>query len=393
MMEMPGMLRLLMFLFFGIPVGIFGTYGMILLYYGRRRSGIVAKADKYDKSTKSEPMVSVVVPTHNEEIIISRKIENLLKCSYPQEKLEIVFVDDSTDSTPSVIQGYAEKFPQIHLLRFHERMGYSPCLIAGCHAAKGDIIIIGDAGSFLDHKAISYLVSDFQNPRVGVATGRNVILNVDEEVGKSESFYVRLLEFVRKGETNMNSTIYMKGEATAVRRDLIDSLRPEDCPGAADVAIGLFATKQGYRAIYDPRAEFFEYAPSNRGDRVRQKITRAANLIKVLWKFRDMFLRRKYGEFGMITWPINFAMLVFVPLSLIGAFASLVLLTIVSPISSYAIWVVVGFSLLLLFLYSKQAVFTLLEFEYSLLRAIWEICFVRKSHDKIDLIDSTRRLD
>lgn len=391
-MEIGEILRLLLCFSLGIPSFIFGLYGVILLYYGKR-----GKKEQQDKSEtgedeKFEPRVSIVVPTHNEESIISRRIENLLTLSYPQEKLEIIFVDDSDDNTHDIIQEYSKKFSNIRLIRFSERMGYSPCMIAGCKAAESEIIVFAEAGSFLDAQAIPHLIRNFKDPNIGAVTGKDVILNVDEKVGKTEDSYLKILNFVRRAESNMDSTIYMKGEAAAVRKDLIKDLKDlESCPGTADTAIALFVRKKGYRVIYDPRVIFYEYAPSTRRGRIRQKVIRGANLIKVLLEFRSMFFKRKYGKFGMITLPLSFAMLTLVPISLLAGIFFLSLLTLFSPTLSYMIWIVIGSSFLLTLLYSKQIVFTFFEFEYSLLKALYEIVFVKKTHDKIDKVTSTRR--
>lgn len=378
-------------MFLGGPVLVFVTYGIVLLYYARQKNGVSKESGEHVRGVKFEPRLSVVIPTHNEASIISRRIDNLLALDYPQEKTEIIIVDDSSDSTPGIIREYMERSPQIRLIRFDRRMGYSPCLIAGCSAATGEIVVFGEAGSFMDSKAIRYLVNDLRRQDIGVVTGRDVILNLNEEMGKSEDFYLKILHFVRTAESNMDSTIYMKGEAAAVRKDLIADLQDlERFPGTADTGIALLSRKKGYRAIYDPRATFYEYAPSTRKERVRQKVTRGANLIKVLWAFRGMFFRRKYGKFGIITLPIGFVMLTFVPLSLLMAIFLLAILTLMDPASCWTIWFVTGSLFLLALAFSKRFVFTFLEFEYSLLKALFEILFVRKSHDKIEKATSTR---
>jgi len=108
-------------------------------------------------------------------------------------------------------------------------------------------------------------------------------------------------------------------------------------------------------------------------------------------EFRSMFFKRKYGKFGTITLPLSFAMLTLVPLSLLAGIFFLTLLTVINPTFSYMMWIVIGSFFLLTLLYSKQIVFTFLEFEYSLLKALYEIVFVKKTHDKIDKVASTRR--
>jgi cellulose synthase/poly-beta-1,6-N-acetylglucosamine synthase-like glycosyltransferase len=385
-------LALLMLLFFGVPFLIFSFYGLVLLYYGKLWSGNAKAKSKKDGEAKYEPTVSVVIPTHNEENVIAKRIDNLFASDYPKDKLEIILVDDSNDSTPRIIERYAESYPQIRTIRFDERMGYSPCLIAGCKVARGDVVVLAEASSLMDPSAIRQLVSNFRDSSIGVVTGKDMILNSSEGAGQSESFYLGVLDFVRRAESNLDSTIYMKGEAAAARREVLSDLKDlERCPGTADTGIALLARKKGFRAIYDPHVLFFEYAPSTHRERVRQKVTRGANLMKVLWEFRSMFFRPTYGKFGMITLPISFAMLALVPLLLLGGIVVLAALTIANPIAYSTIWALGAGVLLLAFAFRRAAVFTLLESEYSLLKGLYDSIILKKSHDKIDKVMSTRR--
>lgn len=387
-------LVILMVLFFGLPFAIFCFYGTVLLHYGKialrkRAKGHHANSVDY---APYEPTVSVVIPTHNEQEVIAKRIDNLLASNYPKDKLGIIVVDDSTDSTPKIIEEYVKKFPQIGLVRFDERMGYSPCLIAGCKAARGEIVVLAEASSLMDADAVKHLVSNFVDPNIGVVTGKDIILNATEKAGRSEGFYLKLLDFVRTAESNMDSTIYMKGEAAAVRRDVIRDLKElETCPGTADTGIALLARKRGFRAIYDPRVQFFEYAPSTHRERIRQKVTRGANLMKVLWEFRSMFFNPAYGKFGIITLPISFMMLAIFPLMLLAGVIVLALLTVASPVTYLPIWTLGIFLVVVALVFWRPAVYAILESEYSLLKALYDSVVLRKSHDKIDKVMSTRR--
>src|SRR5689334_16151372 len=47
-----------------------------------------------------EPTVSVVVPAHDEAVVIADRISNALEADYPADKLEVIVVSDgSTDDT------------------------------------------------------------------------------------------------------------------------------------------------------------------------------------------------------------------------------------------------------------------------------------------------------
>jgi cellulose synthase/poly-beta-1,6-N-acetylglucosamine synthase-like glycosyltransferase len=389
-------LLVLMALFFGIPLAIFCFYGLVLLYYGKMGTGKpeTTHAKEQIAQRTYEPTVSVVMPTHNEQEVIAKRIDNLLASNYPKDKMEILFVDDSFDSTPKIIEQYIKTYPQIRIIRFNERMGYSYCLIAGCKAAQGDVIVLSEASSLTDPNAIKYLVSNFVNPDVGTVTGKSVILNVATEAERSEHFYQKLWNFAKNAESNMGSTIYMSGEAAAVRREVVLDLQElEKCPGTADTGLAILARKKGYKAIYDPRVLFFQYAPSTHHDRVRQKVTRGANLIKILWEFRSMFLNPKYGKFGMITLPLSLAMLALVPILLLGGFLVLAVLMATNPITYLPVWALMAFLFVLAYVFWKPALLAILESEYSLLKGLYDILILRRNHDKIDKVMSTRRLD
>jgi cellulose synthase/poly-beta-1,6-N-acetylglucosamine synthase-like glycosyltransferase len=280
-------------------------------------------------------------------------------------------------------------FSNINLIKFDKRMGYSPSMIAGCKAARGEIIILSDAGAFFDTKTVANLVRHFQNPDIGAVTSTDVILNVYEEVGRSEDLYQKIYNFVRTAETSMDSTFYFKGEASAVRKDLITDL--EECGATFDTAVALSVRKKGYKTIYDPEAKFYEYAPKTRRERIRQKTTRAANWIKILFQFKSMLFNPKYGKFGLLTLPINFAMLVVNPLAILTGIGFLIALIFFDPFFSLIIWSIIGAVFLLSIVFFRHLLFTFLEFEFSLLSAMYEIVFVKRKHDMIEKIVSTRR--
>jgi cellulose synthase/poly-beta-1,6-N-acetylglucosamine synthase-like glycosyltransferase len=379
------LLQYLVIACFAIPFFVFGTYGLILFYYRHNRR---LNGDSYNVDT-FEPMVSVVTPTHNESSIMHKKIENLLATKYPKDKLEIIFVDDSNDSTPDIIRDYIEKNPNIRLISFGERMGYSPSMLAGVKASNGEIIVLSDAGSFHDADTIGNLVRHFRDPKVGAVTGKDVILNDNEVVGSSEVLYMKFLDFVRKAETNMDSTFYFKGEASAARKSLISDF--EGCSATFDTATALFIRQKGYKTIFDSDAKFYEYAPETRDERIKQKTIRAANWIKILFQFKGMAFRNRYGKFGLLTMPANFGMLLVTPIAILAGLISLVVLTLFDPFFSLFIWVPLGVAALLAFGISRNLLSTFVDLEVSLLKALFEIAFTKTKHDQIDTVKSTRR--
>ena len=174
-----------------------------------------------------------------------------------------------------------------------------------------------------------------------------------------------------------------------MRKELISDL--EGCGATFDTAAALFVRQKGYRTIFDPEAKFYEYAPGVRSERVKQKTIRAANWIKILLKFRSMAFNHKYGKFGLFTLPANFGMLIAAPIAILLGFCSLVVLTFFDPVLSLFAWGFLGAAVLFSMVVSKHLFGTFLDFEVSLLKALYELMFTKKKHDQIDTVLSTRR--
>ncbi|MEM2316026.1 MAG: glycosyltransferase, partial [Candidatus Nezhaarchaeales archaeon] len=68
--------------------------------------------------TNKLPTISIIVPVKDEEKVVGRLLEALLKLDYPPEKREIVIVEDgSKDRTVEICEEYVKKLPgQVKLI-------------------------------------------------------------------------------------------------------------------------------------------------------------------------------------------------------------------------------------------------------------------------------------
>jgi cellulose synthase/poly-beta-1,6-N-acetylglucosamine synthase-like glycosyltransferase len=200
---------------------------------------------------------------------------------------------------------------------------------------------------------------------------------------------MKIYDFVRSAETKMDSTFYFKGEAAAFRKALITDLL--GCGATFDTAAALYARQKGYKTIFDPEAKFYEYAPKTRNDHIKQKTIRAASWIKILLKFKKMAFNPRFGKFGMYTMPANFGMLIVTPIAVLLGIFSLIALTFFNPVFSVVVWALIGLTALLSIIVSRYLLVTFFDLEFSLVKALYEVSFTKKSHDQIDKVLSTRR--
>lgn len=84
---------------------------------------------------------SIVIPTYNEENDIAGTLDALVSLDYPD--MEILVVDDSTDSTPDIVQRYANQ--GVRLVRPVQRAGRCEARNLGIMESTGDIVVILNA--------------------------------------------------------------------------------------------------------------------------------------------------------------------------------------------------------------------------------------------------------
>ena len=106
---------------------------------------------KFNFSKSEEiPFVTIQLPVFNELYVMERLLTNIAKIKYPQEKLEIQVLDDSTDesviSTAKHIDELQKTGLDIVHIRRENRQGFKAgALKEGLEIAKGEFIVIFDA--------------------------------------------------------------------------------------------------------------------------------------------------------------------------------------------------------------------------------------------------------
>jgi cellulose synthase/poly-beta-1,6-N-acetylglucosamine synthase-like glycosyltransferase len=370
----------------GIPTLTIIIYSIIIFFYSS-----VIKEEKIIQTETEYPEITILIPSYNEEKIIEKRIKNILNYNYPQEKMRVIFIDDSNDSTPDIIRKYVETNKNIEIIQKEERMGYSKAVLEGLKQVGTDIFVLNEAGSFPRPQTLLNQILRFNDSNIGAVTGRSIILNTDERGGAIESLYLKLLNYLRRGESRMDTTFFMKGEATAYRTNLVKNISAVKDTGGFDTSMGFMVRKRGKKAIYSSDVIFEEYAPADEKDFRKQKMIRAANIMRNLIVHKDMLLHPKYGLFGLLSMPFYITSFFITPILLPIAFISM-LIGLLTKFVFYKY--VTGFIFIVLIpftIFKHDFVKLALELELSMIKALYEIFFSKKSHDKIERVESTRR--
>ena len=194
------------------------------------------------------PFVSIVVPTFNGGDIIAKCLDSVLSLDYPQDRFEVIVVDDcSTDTTSEILIRYEEK--GVKIIRHEVNRGPAVARNTGIKVAKGEIIafIDDDAEALPDwlHNLIKY----YTHNKVGGVGGNSF------GYGEKHNMIVKY-NYARAKSSPLSKYAQFGTGNVSYRRDVIlkaggfdESLRVGE-----DLDLMLKVTRLGYEFLEAPNA-------------------------------------------------------------------------------------------------------------------------------------------
>jgi glycosyltransferase involved in cell wall biosynthesis len=231
--------------------------------------GVLARARPRPvaRDEDATPSVAVVVPAHDEEDVIGRRVENLLELDYPPESLEIVVASDgSTDRTDAIVEEIAGREPRVRLLRC-PREGKVAAQHRSVRETSSDVLAFTDANTEWRPDALRLLVRNLADPEVGYVCG---LLRLESPDGANlEGVYWRYETWVREQESRASSITAGNGAIYAVRRE---AYVDDDPKFGHDFGLPYAMEQQGRRAVYDHEAIAIEKPASEPEDEYGRKV-------------------------------------------------------------------------------------------------------------------------
>ncbi|MCB4807641.1 glycosyltransferase family 2 protein [Tamlana sp. 62-3] len=149
-----------------------------LLFNYLRSKKATDTSEKFDLSNPNEiPVVTIQLPVYNEMYVMERLLDNIAEIDYPNNKLEIQVLDDSTDETVITTKAHIEKLQATgldikHITRTDRKGFKAGALKEGLEIAKGEFIAIFDSDFLPKKDWLKRTVPYFKNPEIGVVQTR-----------------------------------------------------------------------------------------------------------------------------------------------------------------------------------------------------------------------------
>jgi cellulose synthase/poly-beta-1,6-N-acetylglucosamine synthase-like glycosyltransferase len=239
---------------------------------------------RHVRKTDITPSAAVIVVAHDEEVVLSRRLENLLALDYPRELLEIVVASDaSADRTDEIVEEFARRDSRVRLLR-RPREGKVAAQDAAVATVDAEVVAFSDANSLWAPDALRVLVRNFADPDVGYVCGR---VGLEESDGTNrEGLYWRYELWLRERESLLGSVTAGNGAIYAVRASDYVGGDPEF---AHDLGFPYVMVQRGRRAVYEPEALAVEKPSRHNEDEFHRKVRMFARSWRHVlrgWMFR-----------------------------------------------------------------------------------------------------------
>ncbi len=206
-------------------IALYGVLISMATFHHRRK---LAKGDvPYIDCSHYKPLVSIIVPAHNEAAVIEETVRNLLTLDYENYELW-VFDDRSTDGTGEILASLEGKVSDKYRYFIRPQTatpGKSAVLNDALERSRGEILLIFDADARVDsdfiQKALPYLCP----PETGAVQARKVIMNADCNLLTRCQYNEYLLDaYFQAGRDVIRGAVELRGNGQFVKREALYSV-------------------------------------------------------------------------------------------------------------------------------------------------------------------------
>lgn len=253
------------------------VYPVLLQYLGAiigtRSPAIAYEAAATQASTvapsSNEPMVTVIVPAHNEEAFIAAKIRNLADVDYPRWRA-VVALDGCRDRTAELALAEASRLAtalDLEIVEYPVNVGKIAVLNEQIQRAGGEIVALSDTSAMLPADALRRAAAQFRDPELGFLAAA---YRLDRPGSEGERAYMTQLRGVRKAEAALHSPLGAHGALYFFRKSLFRPIPPDTIND--DFVLPMQIVEQGYRGGYDDQIEAVELETTQSAQEFKRRV-------------------------------------------------------------------------------------------------------------------------
>lgn len=267
------------------------------IYYGKVHN------KEMKETLDNYPFVTIMVPSHNEGVVIRRTAESLLRLDYPHDRYEVIIINDnSSDNSAEILADVQKKykgrnFKVINTDAVTGGKGKSNALNLAFNMSRGEYLAIYDADNTPEPKALKYLVQTIdEDEKLGAVIGKFRCRN--KNVNLLTAFInIETLSFqwmAQAGRWQLLKLCTIPGTNFIIRRKLIEEMGGWDTKAITeDTEISFRLYRMGYKIKFMPLAVTWEQEPQTLKVWFRQRSRWAkGNIYVVIKNVKYIFMKK-----------------------------------------------------------------------------------------------------
>jgi len=374
--------------FVALGLGYLLVNACAILELPRQREALIPSLLPRPHSSYELP-VSLIIPAHNEETIISASVHSILQLEYPE--FEVIVVNDgSRDGTLEALrselalvpfpEAYRQRlvvkpvrgvyrstrFPNVRVID-KDNGGKADASNAGINAARYPLVCIVDADSVLERSSLRQVAVPFLIEPHTIAVGGSVrVVNGStvrggflEDVGLSRKWlprfqvveYLRAFLFGRVGWAPLNAVPIISGAFGAFRTEaLVDAGGYQSDTLGEDMELVMRLHRRNrlgrrqYRIAFLINPVCWTDAPESLAVLRSQRIRWQRGLGESLLRHRSLLLHPRAGAAGWVMFPFMIAFELLGPIVELAGYAFMILGFALGFISPLVFWSFLAFA-------------------------------------------------
>ena len=215
----------------------------------------------------SFPSISIIVPVKDEETVVGRLLKALVKADYPQDKKEIVIIEDgSVDRTCEICREFVEVYPaQVKLVQRSVSNGKPSALKEALKHVSGEIVAVFDADNIPESDFLMNATMYFEDSSVAAVQGRLIAVNEDENILTKFVSHEEALrcEAYMRGKDVLGLFVPLTGSCCFVKRKILENIGGWNSKVLSeDMELAARLTKNGHKIRYASDVKSWQEYPA-----------------------------------------------------------------------------------------------------------------------------------
>jgi cellulose synthase/poly-beta-1,6-N-acetylglucosamine synthase-like glycosyltransferase len=277
---------------------------MLGFLYSRRTA---RERTRLRSSAVELPRISLLIPAHNEAVVLDHTLAAMAALDYPRDRLEVLVINDaSTDRTGEIASEWARRDSCFRVLDLHssERAGgKSAALNRGLKACSYETVAVYDADNTPEPSALKDLALQLAiHPDLGAVIG------TFRTVNRNRNLLTRMISIegigyqwmVQAGRWMLLRVCTLPGTNLLIRRSLLESLGGWDQEALTeDAELSIQIYEAGHKIKYVPYAVTWEQEPERLSTWFRQRSRWVRGNNYVLSKHLKRLIRIRPRRLGL----------------------------------------------------------------------------------------------